>query len=126
MDGRLRPELAEHDEVVAADAERPRSGAHDRLESLRDLPDGSLRVPGCHVHVAEIRDRERSEDLSTLRRVVRAERDRSGAHPLRPESRAGTVRRRGVERDPEDGDVDTLRVVDERAPRERLHTGVAR
>ena len=126
VDGGVRPELAEHDQVVPPEAERARSRADDRLERVRDLPHGPSRVPGRDRDVAEIRDRQRAEHLRSLRGVVGAERDRGRANRLGAESCPGTVRRRRVEGDAEHGDVDALGVVDERAPREGLDAGVPR
>ena len=111
--------------MVPSEAERARSGADDRLEGRRDLPDGPLRVPGRDRDVAEVRDRERAEDLCVLRRVVGEARSRR-PDGLGPEARPGAVRRRGVEGDAEHGDVDAVGVVDERAARERLDARVPR
>jgi hypothetical protein len=118
---RERAQLAEDDEMVSAEAQRPRSGPRDRLEVRGDLADRLLGVPRSDGDVAEVCDGQPPEDLSPLRRVVRTERDRCGADRLRPEAGARPVRRRGVERDPEDGDFDAFRVLDERATCERLH-----
>ena len=46
--------LAEHDQVIAAQAERPRSRADHRLELLGDLADSSLGVPGRHQDISEV------------------------------------------------------------------------
>ena len=60
---RVRAELAEHDEMVAAQAEGPGTGPDDRLEMLCYLGDRPLRVAGRHGDVSEIGYREASEDL---------------------------------------------------------------
>ena len=124
--GGMRPQLAEHDGVVAAETERPRAGAHDRLEALGDLRRRALRVPGRDRDVTEVRDGERAEDLHVLRRVVRPQRDRRRPHRLGAEPRARPVRRARVERDAEHRDVDALGIVRERAAPERANAGVPR
>ncbi len=123
---RVRAQLAEHDEMVAAQAEGSGTGPDDRLEMLCYLGDRSLGVAGRHRHVAEIGDGEVTEDLRFLRRVVRAQSDRGGADRLGPETGARAIRRRGVERDAENRDVDVLGALDERAAREGLHARVPR
>ena len=122
----VRAELAEDDAVVSAEAERPRACPDDRLEALRNLRRRPFAVARRHRDVTEIGDGQPSEDLRVLRGVVRAKRDRRGADRLGPEPRAGAIRRPRVEGDSENGDVDVLGALDERAAPERLDARVAR
>ena len=78
------------------------------------------------LDVTEIGDRKTTEDMSVLNGVVRPKHHRCAADCLRTETRAGTVRRPGVERNPEHRDIDAVGAVDERAPGEGLHARVTR
>src|SRR4249920_1244164 len=110
VDGGVRAELAEHDQMISPQAECPRPRADDRLELLRELTDGPLGVPGRDACISQVGDRDPPEDLSLLYRVVRTQRDRSRADRLRPEPGPWPVRRRRVERNAEHSDVHALRV----------------
>ncbi len=122
----VRAELAEDDAVVTTETERPRSCPDDRLEAVGYLRSRPLGVAGRHGDVPEVGHGQPPEDLRTLRRVVRTQRNRCGANRLGAEPRACTVRRPGIERDPEHGDVHVLRALHQGAAGERLDARVAR
>ena len=100
--------VREGDRVVAAEDDRDRTGAGDLLHRCLQHPEGALDVAGWHLHVAGV-------DHSQVLQAVGAQRQARPravvrevvGHPdrLRPESRAGSVRRAAVEGRPDHDDV---------------------
>ena len=119
-------QLGERDGVVAADPERDRPAAVDRLGVGLDARQRVLDVARHGRRVAVVHARERAPDHHVLGGVVGPQERRGRAHGLGPEARARAVRRAGVPRDPEERDVDVLGRLDVRQPPERARAAVAR
>ena len=126
MHRRRGAQLGERDGVVAADPERDRPAAVDRLGVGLDARERVLDVARNGGRVAVVDARERAPDHHVLGGVVGPQERRGRAHGLGPEARAGAVRRAGVPRDPEERDVDVLGRLDVRQPPERARAAVAR
>src|SRR5207248_1594931 len=74
----------------------------------------------------EVRHRAAGEDVDPKRGVPRPQERGGRADRLRPEARPRAVARGGVERHPDEADVDAGRIAHVRAARERAHARVAR
>jgi hypothetical protein len=121
-----RTQLGERDRVVAADRERERARRDERREPLFDPAIGSLRVSRRHREVAEVGDGERLEHVDVEDGVIGPQQRRRRPHGLGTEAGPGAEARRGVEGNPDDRNVGSGRVGDDRKPHERAHAGEAR
>jgi hypothetical protein len=122
----MRAELAEHDCVIAAQTERVSRSAQDGLEMTCDLLHRPCCVARGGLYIPKVCHSEPPEYLNPLRRVVRTQSDRSRAHCFRTKSCSWSVRDAGVERNPENGDIDAFGLFSERAAPERSDTGETR
>ena len=119
-------EVGERAGVIAADEDRDDARLDDRRDGLLDRGVRPLREAGHDRDVAEVDARQDLERLHVEVRVVRPEHDRRLADGVRPEPAADPVRHPGVERHPDEGDVDVLERPDVRQPGEGRRAGEPR
>ena len=117
------------DRMVAAQHHRQRAGGEDMRDAARDLVEALLQIGRDGEHVAGVAQCHLLAQIDAELVIVRIVERRDAPDALRPEARAGTVGRAGIERDADHGGVvfaDVADVLDVGRLEKRIDAGEVR